>query len=64
MLAIVGNGEAVETQLVVAYEYNMKTGVLIILTPGMAKIEIDTKVDKVVVAESGVICNTFKGVTI
>lgn len=42
----------------------MKTGVLILLTPDMTKVEVDTKIDKVVVAEAGAICNTFKGITI
>lgn len=61
MLAIIGNGEEVETQPVIACEYNMKTGIATLLLADMSKTEVDTKVDRVAIATDGVVYNRFNG---
>lgn len=61
ILAIIGNGEELLTEPVLAAEYNMKTGVIVLLKPDKTKAEVDTKIDRVLLAENGHICNTFNG---
>lgn len=61
ILAIVGNGEEVQTLPVVAGVYNMSTGVIILIRPDYSRVEVDTKRDRVALAENGRVCNTFNG---
>lgn len=61
MLAIIGSGEELLTEPIVACEYNMKTGVMTLIKPDYTKAEVNTKIDRVSLAENGRICNTFNG---
>lgn len=61
ILAIIGSGEEVETLPVVAGEYNMATGVITLVTSDYLKVEVNTKIDRVALAEYGQVCNTFNG---
>jgi hypothetical protein len=61
ILAIIGNGEELLTAPVEACEYNMRTGVMTLYKADKTKSEIDTKIERVSLAENGRICNTFNG---
>lgn len=61
ILAVIGNGEEVQTLPVVCAEYNIATGVITLLTHGHDKIEVDTSVIRVALSERGRVCNTFNG---
>lgn len=61
VLAIIGDGEEVNTLPVVAGKYNIDTGVITLLKPDRSKIEVDTKIDRVALVECGCICNIFNG---
>jgi hypothetical protein len=64
ILAIIGNGEELLTEPILACEYSMETGVLTLYKTDETKVEVDTKIDRVSLAENGCICNTFNGETI
>jgi hypothetical protein len=64
ILAIIGNGEELLTEPILACEYSMETGVMTLYKTDKTKVEVDTKIDRVSLAENGCIRNTFNGETI
>jgi hypothetical protein len=61
MLAIIGNGEELQTEPIKASEYNLGTGILTLLKYDYTKVDINTKLQRVALAQNGRVINTFRG---
>lgn len=61
MTAIIGSGKEVDNVDILAYEYNLKTHMIILLLKNSSKRSIDTKIEKVVISDNGFMIDIFNG---